>query len=555
MAKTRILIVEDEAVIAMEAEIQLQSLGYEVTSVVDTGEKAIEKAELDKPDLVLMDIRIKGEMDGIRTAEAIRNRFEIPVIFSTAYLDEEKIDRAKITMPFGYVLKPMQERDLKVTVEMALYVAEIDNERKRVENLLRIQRDLGIALGKSLDFHEVLRLCLRAALDASEMESGGIYIVDSNTKSLELAYHEGLSEQFVSTVSRFEADSPHAQMIFAGVPIYTAHKEIGLNLEEAEHKENLRAIAIIPVKHDEQVVGCLNVASHTDPEVPQFARHTLETIVTQIGDAIVKKQVEEKLAKKTLYLDNILNNASDSAIATTDIDFRISYFNPLAETFFGYRADEVIGKTVQEMHLMENVSPERLEKAVDQVRVTGEYCYEIAQKTDSGIRFLKSRVSSIVDAEKKLVGYALFSHDVTARKQTEEALKESEEKYRETFETMVLGVVYQNADGSITDANPAAERILGLSLDQMQGRTSIDPRWKAIHQDGSDFPGDTHPAMVALQTGKSVQNIIMGVFHPQQNEHLWININAVPKFRIGETKPYEVFTTFNDITELKIGKK
>ena len=134
MKKARILIVEDEAIIAMEIENQLQSLGYEVTSVVNTGEKAVEKTEADQPDLILMDIRIKGDKDGIDTAEKIRNKFGIPVIFSTAYLDEERIERAKITMPFGYVLKPIQERDLKVTLEMALYVAKIDAERKKAED-------------------------------------------------------------------------------------------------------------------------------------------------------------------------------------------------------------------------------------------------------------------------------------------------------------------------------------------------------------------------------------------------------------------------------------
>jgi CheY-like chemotaxis protein len=141
MEKGKILIVEDEAIIAMEIENQLQSLGYEVTSIVDTGEKAIRKAEEDKPDLMLMDIRIKGEMDGIDTAEEIRNRFGIPVIFSTAYLDEERIDRAKITMPFGYVLKPIQERDLRVTIEMALYVAKSDRKRKKAEEKLRESHD------------------------------------------------------------------------------------------------------------------------------------------------------------------------------------------------------------------------------------------------------------------------------------------------------------------------------------------------------------------------------------------------------------------------------
>ena len=136
MDKVRILIVEDEAIIAMGIESNLQSLGYEVTSIVNTGEKAIQNAEKDKPDLILMDIRIKGEMDGIDTAEVIRNNFGIPVIFSTAYLDQERIDRAKITMPFGYVLKPIQERDLKVTLEMALYVAKVDAKRRKTEGEL-----------------------------------------------------------------------------------------------------------------------------------------------------------------------------------------------------------------------------------------------------------------------------------------------------------------------------------------------------------------------------------------------------------------------------------
>ena len=129
-------------------------------------------------------------------------------------------------------------------------------------------------------------------------------------------------------------------------------------------------------------------------------------------------------------------------------------------------------------------------------------------------------------------------------------LRDSEEQNRALFETMTLGVVYQDQNGHIITANPAAGRILGLSEDQMLGRTSFDPRWHAIHEDGSDFPGDTHPAMVALRTGKKVKNVVMGVFHPQTEEYRWININAVPQFREREKVPYQVYTTFDDITEL-----
>ena len=134
---------------------------------------------------------------------------------------------------------------------------------------------------------------------------------------------------------------------------------------------------------------------------------------------------------------------------------------------------------------------------------------------------------------------------------TAEARRESEDKHRTLFETMAQGVVYQNAEGHIITANPAAERILGLTLDEMLGRKSTDPRWRAIHEDGSDFPGDTHPAMVALRTGKDVRNVIMGVFHPGDNEYVWININAMSQFKPDNTKPHQVYTTFEDISERK----
>ncbi|MEW6667017.1 MAG: PAS domain S-box protein [Thermodesulfobacteriota bacterium] len=141
--------------------------------------------------------------------------------------------------------------------------------------------------------------------------------------------------------------------------------------------------------------------------------------------------------------------------------------------------------------------------------------------------------------------------EVERLRHSEAALQESEKKYRTLFETMVQGIVYQAADGRITAANPAAERILGLSLGEMQGRSSADPRWGAIREDGSEFPGEEHPSMVVLRTGKPVSEVMMGVFNPRENEYRWIRIHAVPEFRPGEDKPYQVYTTFDDITERK----
>lgn len=141
--------------------------------------------------------------------------------------------------------------------------------------------------------------------------------------------------------------------------------------------------------------------------------------------------------------------------------------------------------------------------------------------------------------------------NIKKSKLAELALRESERKFRTLFETMAQGVVYQDADGHIIEANPAAQKILGLSLDQMQHRKSTDPRWRAIHEDGSQFGGEDHPASVALRTGEVVKDVVMGVFHPELESYKWIIISAIPQMREDDIIPYQVFTTFTDITELK----
>jgi PAS domain-containing protein len=142
-----------------------------------------------------------------------------------------------------------------------------------------------------------------------------------------------------------------------------------------------------------------------------------------------------------------------------------------------------------------------------------------------------------------------MEQELAEHKQAEKSLRESEEKHRRLFETMAQGVVYQRADGTIISANPAAERILGLSLDQMLGKTSMDTGWRAVREDGSELPGQDHPAMVALRTGKPVDRFVMGVFNPRANWHSWILVTAIPLFQPEETTPFQVYTTFDEITE------
>jgi len=134
MSKLRILVVEDDAVVSMGLKSTLLDLGYEALSVEVTGEKAVEKALGERPDLVLMDIRLAGKMDGIEAAEKIRAVSDVPIIFLTAYGDEETLHRAKKTGPNGYIIKPFEPMELQATIETALYKYELERELRAAKS-------------------------------------------------------------------------------------------------------------------------------------------------------------------------------------------------------------------------------------------------------------------------------------------------------------------------------------------------------------------------------------------------------------------------------------
>ncbi|MFO7576706.1 MAG: response regulator [Pelovirga sp.] len=129
MSKATVLIVEDEAIIAADLAGKLEKLGYEIVGTEAKGEEAVASVYRLKPDVVLMDILLKGKMDGIEAAEAIRNRINAPaVIFMTSYSDDATLERAKLTQPYGYILKPFEERALSATIKMAIYKRQLDRQ-------------------------------------------------------------------------------------------------------------------------------------------------------------------------------------------------------------------------------------------------------------------------------------------------------------------------------------------------------------------------------------------------------------------------------------------
>jgi len=131
MDKIKILIVEDEIIVAKDIENTLVTLGYSVSGIVSSGDDALKHLESHRPDIVIMDIMLEGDLDGITAANNIRQQFNVPVIFLTAYSNEKTLDRAKIAKPYGFILKPFRETDLYTSIEIAFYKHKI--ERKLIE--------------------------------------------------------------------------------------------------------------------------------------------------------------------------------------------------------------------------------------------------------------------------------------------------------------------------------------------------------------------------------------------------------------------------------------
>ncbi len=147
MTREKIMVVEDERLVAEDIKNTLEDIGYSVVGPMDNGKEAIQKAGEEKPDLVLMDIVLKEEMDGVEAAEKIKSKFDIPVIYLTAYSDDKKLKRAKVTQPFAYIIKPFRRREIHSNIEMALYKHEMEEEIKRKEEKYRaIFRNSGTAM-------------------------------------------------------------------------------------------------------------------------------------------------------------------------------------------------------------------------------------------------------------------------------------------------------------------------------------------------------------------------------------------------------------------------
>ncbi|TVR75712.1 MAG: PAS domain S-box protein, partial [Spirochaetaceae bacterium] len=270
------------------------------------------------------------------------------------------------------------------------------------------------------------------------------------------------------------------------------------------------------------------------------ANRSISTQAMQMAAAHERQRLsDEQLSWWPALMEYVVENDL-TAIAILDRNLHFLY---VSRRFLeGYR---VTGESIIGRHHYE-VFPEipARWREVHRRALAGEtLCSEedYFQRLDGSVDYTRWECRPWHQADGTIGGIILYTEVLTE-------LRRTEREHRRLFETISQGIIYQDADGTISSANPAAQRILGLTLDQMQGRTSMDPRWKMILEDGTSVEGPDHPAMIALRTGETVGPVVRGIYHPGKDAHIWLRIIAIPLFRGGEERPFRAYATFEDIT-------
>ncbi len=281
--------------------------------------------------------------------------------------------------------------------------------------------------------------------------------------------------------------------------------------------------------------------------ISQVAENGETHIITIVLDIDARKKLAESLKLTELKFRDFMEN-TPVGIGITTYDGRPVERNKAMVEMYGYASKEEMMYSSVTSRYADPEDRKRFLALTDKGIVRD---FETQMKRKDGSVFWSSMTAIPYTDESKERFFITVIQDITRRKEAERELHESESRYRNLFESMAQGVLIRDKDGRIITVNNAAVEIIGLSRSELVGLTLLGRAVGSTHEDASDFPDETHPAMIALKTGREIDNVIMRFFNKRDRNYRWVRINARPLFRPGENKPYQVFSTFDDITQIK----
>ena len=481
----RILIVEDDAILASHLEKILEQFGYQVAGMVATGNQAVKMALKERPDIVLMDVRLRGEMTGIQAADKIHDRIDIPIVYLTAYTDDFLLQQAKGTDAYAYLAKPVSDRELRASLEMALFKHTAEKHVRHLNQVLRAVREVDQLITRTHDPELFLTEACKILAHALNYPLVTVDKADEPGKRGPYAHAGGLAA-FLAEVrnipdKRGFTDDPCRRVM-------KTRKSVIIQDLAADHsfhswrtvalKHKVAGLAAIPMLCQEYLYGVLCVYADYGGAFNEEEVSLLQELAGDLAFALktheeesARSEAEDALHRAKAYTDNLIETANVIVISL-DAEGNIQVFNTAAEKITGYPKEDLEGKNWFDVLVPRERYPEvwdefRLLLARNDTRSI----FENPILTKGGEERFISWQNSVLIEKGKPVGTISFGIDITERKKTESALRESEERFRSLYENATIGLYRTTVDGRILIANPAAVRMLGYpSFEELSKR-------------------------------------------------------------------------------------
>ena len=419
-------------------------------------------------------------------------------------------------------------------------------ERKQIEKLMHIQRDLGTALGGVEELEEALTLCLDAALVVGDFDFGGVYGVDSLTGDINLMVHRGLPPELEKIAGHYDAKSSHARMVAQGKSIFEPYAFILNNLvmtpEERGHRMRmgLRSIAVVPVLHEGKAIASLNVVSQKRDQTPESTRYSLEAITLQVSGALARINANQALKASQRNLASLFQSMDDF-LFVLDSSGIIIGFNPVVENRLGYPAAELNNKSFADLH-----PPDRRQEAQ---AAMGKMMN--GQVSRSLIPFF-TREGKQVPVETRITlgpwdnREAIFciSRDISERLEAERARRLSEDRLQAAIETIDEGFALYDAEDRLALFNARYLEIYGESA----GSLVPGARFEDILREGikkGQYADMTGREEEWVARRMAMHHSAEGSFEQKLSDGRWFKISE-KKMKDGSTVGFRV-----DITDIK----
>jgi PAS domain S-box-containing protein len=366
--------------------------------------------------------RIESESSEVYPAEGLRAISILPVkcrekIIAVLNLASHTVEE----IPIG--IRNTLEA-IAAQVGEAIEKLRAEEDRRQAQEMIRMERDLAIALSSTSDLTDALNLILRVTLQVKGIDGGGIYTIDEHSGSVDLICHKGLSEQFVKGCTHCSTDSPRVAIVLAGCNIYRDDLEICTSPYQDRRDEGVKSFAVLPVEYKGRVIASLNLISRTYHEIPLASRSLLEVLAAQVGGVLGRIRAEQELRKSEERFRAIFETTQDS-IFIKDRSLRYVSINPAMERLFELPAPEIYGMTDDELFGSGTGSHVR---ELDLKVLEGMVIEEVDTKPVRGVPHTFHVIKGPVhDASGSIVGLYGIARDVTKLKQAEEELKSAKE--------------------------------------------------------------------------------------------------------------------------------